>query len=493
MAGLNPTQSRRRRLLDVFVHEMRVGIADRSLPRALLLMLALIGYALHNGLSDTRMRDAAAAEVVQQDIQRAERNKATLGRIMAAQETPQPFSNPADPSAAAGGLGGQHVVMPSAALAPLAFGQSDMIPSYYKVVSGSRISFMYDSEIENPWNLFNGRFDVAFVLTYLLPLVIFMLSYNMLGKEREHGTLKLVLSQQLGLRTLVLGKVLARALPLLACVVIVPIVTLLVARPETRSLAGLVNLGLWSTLAVAYGVFWFALAAWVDSISRSSAASALVLVACWVSLVLLAPLALNVAVSEVHPAPSRAELATRTRMITNDSVNRNEELLGTEYGYVGRPELLLPKDGRFEVSARLKAFFLMAQGQDAEIQLELDRFDEQLQAQQSLVERLAFVTPAIVVHEGMTALAGNGVSRYMHFQRQVREYHDRWRTHFLPKIMNGIAIRVEDYDNIPRWAWVEQDAKDVRSHALLRAAQMLALTLLLGMLCVRSLRRYAVV
>ena len=42
-----------------------------------------------------------------------------------------------------------------------------------------------------------GRFDLAFVTVYLLPLLVLALSYNVLSEEREQGTLARTLAPTL--------------------------------------------------------------------------------------------------------------------------------------------------------------------------------------------------------------------------------------------------------------------------------------------------------
>lgn len=478
---------------EVFVHEGRVMLADRSLSVAGLLLLLLLGYAMYNGMADTRVRDALIAETLQKDDKRVAATIAMLGRVMAGKELPEPFSNPADASSVGGGMGARHATMPSMPLAPIAFGQSDMLSSVYKVTVSSKVNFMNDSEIENPWNLLSGRFDLAFVITYLLPLVIFGVSYNLLASEREQGTLRMLLSQPLRLRTLVLGKLAVRSGVLLGLAILLPAAVLLVVRPETRGVGQLGMLAIWVGLVAAYGLFWFALAGLVNAFGKSSALNALVLIGSWIALVLIVPLALNVVVSLASPAPSRTELATLTRVIASDSSIKYDDLLRKDYEHVGNPQALLPKDGRFEVPSRLKAFFLMAAKMDAEIQDALDRFDRQLAGQQRLVNRFGFVSPAILMNEGMSTLAGNGVSRFQYFQGQVQAYHREWRAFFQPRIVEGIAITEADFAQMPRWRWVEQDAGKVRLDALLQAAYMFILAGILVLLCVLKLRRHSVV
>ena len=64
-----------------------------------------------------------------------------------------------------------------------------------------------------------GRFDLAFVLIYLYPLLILALTYNLLSAEKEQGTLALALSQPVSLRTLVSARWRCAAVVLLGVVV----------------------------------------------------------------------------------------------------------------------------------------------------------------------------------------------------------------------------------------------------------------------------------
>ena len=57
-----------------------------------------------------------------------------------------------------------------------------------------------------------GRFDLAFVTVYLLPLLVLALSFNVLSEEREQGTLALTLSQPVSARDVVGAKLAFRAL-----------------------------------------------------------------------------------------------------------------------------------------------------------------------------------------------------------------------------------------------------------------------------------------
>ena len=473
-------------------HEMRTLIADRSLALVCGLLLAMIAYAFYNGMAATDGRDRAVAAVLASEGRTTTTNIATLRRIEAGRQVPGPFANPANPGTIGGGGAGRYAVVPTAALAPVAIGQADMIPNYYSIGYRSKVSFMYDSEIENPWNLLNGHFDLAFLMVFLLPLLVFSLSYNLLSSEREGGTLKILLSQPLALATLLAGKVAVRATFAVGVAAIVPVVLLLFFRPEARGADQAGALALWAGLVAAYCLFWFALAFLVNSLGRSSAFNALALIASWTIIVLVAPVLLNLAVGIARPAPSRTELTSRTRAIQADNLCRYDKLFHGDYNYVAKPDALLAKDGRIEMPPRTRATFLADRDMDARIDVLLKRFDDQLRAQQLLVDRFGPISPAVAAYEGFSSLAGNGSRRYLAFKGQVDSFHDRWRAYFVPRILGGIAMSEEDLRSLPRWRWRELPGSETSADAIWRVGLLLCLTLLLLAAGLVRLRIYTI-
>ena len=80
---------------------------------------------------------------------------------------------------------------------PLAFaaiGQRDLQPYVLRVRALGLQSQLYDSETYNPELALPGVFDWAFVLIYLLPLVVIALGHDLVTAEREGGRLRLLLS-----------------------------------------------------------------------------------------------------------------------------------------------------------------------------------------------------------------------------------------------------------------------------------------------------------
>lgn len=465
-------------------YELKMLVAERLLPVVCGLLALMIGYAFFSGLSVTRVRDDAVAAARLKESKTAVANLESLRKVTAGVVTPGPFENPANPAVIGNGSG-RHAVLPSLALAPIAIGQSDMMPNAYRIGTQSKVEFMYDSEVESPWTLLSGHFDLAFVIVFLLPLLIFALSYNLLSAEREAGTQRLLLSQPLSLSALVAGKLAARALPLLSVAALLPIALLLVFRPEARTAAS--QLWTWIGLVFAYGSFWFALALAVNALRLSSATNALALIAAWTVLVLIVPVLVNLAAGALTPAPSRTELAIRTRAAQAENLRRYDDLFSGDYRYIDEPESLLAKDGRIDIPPRTRASFLARRDLDARIDGLLEDFDRQAQAQQRVVDRLGALSPAIAMYEALTDTAGTNGGRYVAFRQAVSAFHDGWRNHFQPLVLGGVALRENDLRALPQWRWREPDANG----GLGKIGLLLGLTILAGGLGAWRLRRYA--
>jgi ABC-2 type transport system permease protein len=164
--------------------------ADRTVWATAILLAAVIGYGIYNGASWVRFQSTAIRAALDEEHARLNAIKQGIDDANAGRANPPAFRDPRLPLAVGMTLGPRYAVMPPAPLAPLAIGQSDLLPYYYKISLRSRDTMLGNDEIENPVHLLSGRFDLAFVTIYLYPLVILALSYNLISAEKEDGTLQ---------------------------------------------------------------------------------------------------------------------------------------------------------------------------------------------------------------------------------------------------------------------------------------------------------------
>ena len=165
----------------VLRNEWRLLMADRALRIALGLFAVLLVYALANGMVWLRFQERTVEAVESGNAERTGAFEQELAAIANGGQPSSPFADPRSPLVLGGPSGSHTAALEPGPLTALAVGQSDLLPYYYDVnIYTNESSFQQNGEVENPLNLMVGRFDLAFVVVYLLPLLVLALSFNVL-------------------------------------------------------------------------------------------------------------------------------------------------------------------------------------------------------------------------------------------------------------------------------------------------------------------------
>lgn len=468
-------------------HEWRNVLADRTFALAAIVFALLIGYGIYNGSAWISRQQTLGSALIAERDKNLREAKAKLLEANGATVDPAAF-DPSDPYDVAVSL--QQVVLPFPPLAALSVGQSDMLPGNTGVSALSKQRTYADKGgFENPLSLFAGRFDLAFVIIYLLPLLIIALSYNLLSAEREQGLLALLLSQPLRLRTLAGGKVLQRAVLVLGLVFILAGAGLWLLGVPLFAAETLWRWLFWLLAVGAYASFWFGLALFVNALGRNSATNAFALAGAWLALVLIFPALLNVVVTSAHPVPSRITLINSVRDVQLD-VRRDGSRLVSEF-YQDHPEMHPEADTVNVNDFALASLTIQQEHRRRASEVEA-RFNEQLAKQQALVNRFRFLSPAIVMQEALNDLAGTGVARYQEFRRQTEQFDAAWSAYFLPRIYQKRKLAPADYDTIPTFAFAEEAWSAVASRMALGLAGLLLPAAWFTLWGIKRLSRYAI-
>ncbi|AGP34492.1 DUF3526 domain-containing protein [Sorangium cellulosum] len=466
-------------LLRVVRHEIRVLAAGRALWITLALLALALAYGASSGATFAARREAMAAEAVA--LRQAE--LARLEALLRQGATPpRSAEDPASPLHVGGGV--QYVALPRAPLAALAIGQSDVHPPLAGVSILSRQRTEADKlDLESPVSLPLGRLDLAFALVYLWPLLLLALSYDLLARDRESGVLRMLLAHPVPLPTLVLGKALARA-----AVAVLPALALpaawLAASGALGAAGAIAALALWAAVVAAYGAFWLALAVAVNALGKTSATSALALAGVFCAAVIVLPGLAGAAVSLLHPPPSRALLINAVRDDSLDARRDGSRLLARYYE--DHPELRPAGEGGDDFGKLMLTTQIELERRRRPIEA---RFQERLAAQQALVDRLRFVSPAILAQEAMSDLAGTGTRRHAMFRAQVEAYADAWRAHFIPLALGGRRLAPDDYARLPPFTFREEPLRALALRIVLSLVGIAAPTLALALFAAARLRR----
>ncbi len=457
--------------------EWRILRRDRAALAVLGLFAGfLVLSAFAGGRHADRHRAGVQASVEAERARLARHREALVERG----DAPASARDPRDP-VFMGAEGAAHVAaLPPAPLASITVGQRDLHPQAVRITTEVQLTEERQTEtaMAGPGQLAAGSFDPAFLFVVLFPLVVIALSYDLLSGERERGTLAMLLSQPIGQRGLVLGKAAARAIGLSAITSAAALVGLWASGAEVA--AGVMPALLYGGVLVAWALFWFGAAVAVDSRGGSSARNALVLVGAWLILVVIVPGLLGAAVDTLHPPPDRMALVHEAREAARDV---EKELAGLEGRHDRDPRAADYTRRVVEVQSALAA-------RTEPVLAEMRR---RVRARQALVERLRFVSPAIVVQMALEDIAGAGAARHRRFEDQVDAFHGEWRAHFAALIEEGRRLTVADLDRLPRFVFVEEPERErlarvgIGIAGLLGAAGVLVLIALPGLRAVGRL------
>jgi len=455
-------------------NEWRLLMADRALRGVLGLFAVLLVYALSNGIVWARFQEQTVDAVRSGNAERVLALGEELAAIANGAEPASRFADPRAPNVLGGARGSHTAVLDPGPLTALAVGQSDLLPYYYDVnIYTNESTFHQNGEVENPLNLMVGRFDLAFVVIYLLPLLILALTYNVLSEEREQGTLALTLSQPVSARSVVAAKLAFRALLVVGTVLAVSLLGIL----ATGGAGSPGRVALWCATVAVYALLWFALAAWVNCLRRSSAWNATVLVGAWLVLVVVLPAAINIAAGLLHPLPSRVEMVTAQREASNDAVNRRSELLARYLE--DHPEMAgsVVADDEPALGALAWAATDAVNRRLEEVTTEHDASRTE---QIALVRRYRFLSPALLAQEALMDAAGTGDARFARFQTEVRAFAEEWRGFFVPAILAGEQMDAGVLPGVPKFELADEESADVARRAAVPLTVLSGLLLLVG-------------
>lgn len=467
-------------------HEWRALSADTTIWVVAGVFALGIGYGVWNGARWVAFQRTALATVQDEERDRYARLTNQVAELSKGGKV-SPFADPRSPANVGGRLGPRYAAMPPGPLAALAIGQSDLLPYYFRVSTDSRATIMAATEIENPQRLLVGRFDLAFVLVSLYPLLILALTYNMVSSEKEQGTLALALAQPVSLATLMTGKVAIRALLLVGIVVGVSAIALLVTGTSFGVEGVATRFALWLAVVAAYGAFWFALAVFVSALGRASASNATIVASAWLVLVVLLPSFFNLVANVAYPVPSRVEMVQAMRE-ASDAANAEGSKLLAGY-YEDHPELAV---GGAEQAMNDFTIIRVAVDNDVERRVRpvIERYERQIESQQRTIDSLRFLSPAVLMQDALNDLAGTGTPRHRHFLAQVSAFHTSWRAYFTPLVFKKATMTA--LDATPRFTFIEEPTSAVVIRVLGALAGLLIPTLALGYLGTRRLSHYPV-
>lgn len=422
---------------------------------------ALSGAALH------REQDAAIERARQADAAWLTQVRERAQRYAAPADGELPYwQDPTDAAGFSRYFLRVQAYKPHLPASPLAVGVSDLMPARLpiKLETPFAIEPVYD--FENPRGLGLGRFDLGFVLAYLLPIAAILLIGLLASFERDNGMLRLIAAQRVGPRVWLGARVAAIAAWLMPLVLLAMTASLVVAGVDL--IAAWPELLAAAALVLAYLCFWLALGFVVASAWSSAAGAISLMVAAWVALAIGLPLAGNALANAWEPAPSAVASVDAQRRASDAIAEHRDDIVAAAFRRQPDLAATIAKVGTIDYATRMT--FLAP-----ELERRLSPLHEarsQSRATREAASHLiGYLSPTLGMHAALSALAGTDAARHGRFEAQARRYQLRLREWFYPRIREQIAaptprrpagsygrMNYTDYDGIPPWLGAELPA-----------------------------------
>lgn len=279
----------------------------------------------------------------------------------------------------------------------------------------------YPQSNPNLWDIMPNSTDVDWgnIISIVLSLVAILFTFDAISSEKEHGTLRLTLSNSISRGALLVSKFFAALITISIPFLIAALLNLfLLYTSGSISLEGSEwgRLGIIVFIAFLYLSIFLALGLLISSRVNHSSTSLTILLLIWTVWIVLIPSTLGSLTSGLQLTRTREEFDAQRmdpweKLRSENGTGLNIPMLSQEIpatkGTVSWAEYLT---------------------EEATVHEELNEEHVNAQiAQVQLARSIIRVSPASSVRYGIESLAGTGFTRHVQFLEQVRRYADEFR------------------------------------------------------------------
>lgn len=300
---------------------------------------------------------------------------------------------------------------------------------------------IFNREIVNPAQQRTGGLDLGFVLVYLLPIVIGIVTVTLISDEQHAGRWRLLSAlpirayfqvyKQLGLRFAVIW--------LLAAV-------LLISAAALLSLPFDGTFWLVCAAITLYMLFWFSLAGLIMSLGKSSVVNSLAYLSGWVIFAILIPGAIHLYLSNSYQTNTPLEISLKQRLIMNDGWDQNQQAALDEFlNHEPQWQSTAPLGDTFD----WKWYFAQQHLSDIAVDEQWQGYLQNRMLRHQQLQKLSWLSPALMLQFGLNQLAHTSSYHQTEYFKEIAHYHQQIRHFFYDFMFFDKAVTKEDILNFP--------------------------------------------
>ena len=426
--------------INTFLYEWKHFIRSPFKVTALLLFMLAGGYGLHNG-AGLYHDQVAEIEKIDEAVEEERQNYIAYYEEGKTGPEDRPWIDITNPFWAIWFNATHHIKKPSAAIV-YSIGQAEQY-GFYK-----RITFRaspYDAdmaeEIANPERLQVGTLDFAFVMLFLLPLLLLILLYNIKSEESEKGFLPLIEVQTASKNSWALS----RTLFYVALVFVVNFILILYGAMLTNVLTTATQaFGQMVFYALLYLLFWALLFFFTLKNSKSIVSNTLKMVGLWLIFAFVVPAIVHQWLSIEKPANLMTDLIDVKRDGAQTLYDQPDSVIQAKL-YALFPAIEnspVAKDRTKINTARNRSYAALVN----EIMKEsIQQIEADNQEKNKLIRATYWFNPLTFFYNQLNAISQTHYDDYQHYRNEIQALVDLQIRTLVLDMWNEVKVDKEKY------------------------------------------------
>jgi ABC-2 type transport system permease protein len=327
-------------------------------------------------------------------------------------------------------------------LAFAALGERDTYPWKHRVRMLALEGQIYETDTPNPELAQAGRVDFAFVLSFLIPLIIILLLYDVQASERKANRFDLLVATATQPGQLWLLRVLVRILILVLCLLI----PFWVAASVSGT--GFSTILMVSLISIIYVAFWTALCTWVMRKDHEPPRLASTLIGIWLLLSAIIPVGGHLLIKQSVEGPRGGDVVLLQREAVNDAWDIPKQKTMSDF-VAAHPEW---KDNvEMESQFEWKWYYAMQQVGDMKASELSHDYRDAIRLRDKFAGFVSLISPPMLVQRQLTQLAETNAQAALKYEQQVRDYHAKLRLFYYPLLFDGQEFSIDSFNNLPEF------------------------------------------
>lgn len=368
------------------------------------------------------------------------------------------------------------IIKPPQILSTIAIGIQDAVGRNAKVGAAFDPKLIESKYDNNPVFAIFGPLDLTLIVKIVLSLFAILFTFDAIAGEKEMGTLKLTLSNQVPRDQLILGKTIGSLISLLIPLMIPLLMGLILLNifPDiSLSAEDWIRLGLIFLSFLLYLSIFFNLGLFISSRTHRSSGSLFILLFIWVILIFIIPKVAVIISKQVRPVPSIHEVNSEKNVFMQEIQTKHVPKVRETIMNFWRENS--PKPGTRpgpEVQQKFRNLLeevqqdLMAKINAKNAELVAD-YQAKRRRQQMLAFNLSRISPSSAMTFSALRLSKTGIEEHERFLNSVKAYKpvlNKWLTsktvQSLEFGMGGPKPQKPVFDDMPRHEFVPEGLSD---------------------------------